>query len=253
VLKSTVLIVEDDVDTGNMLVASLDRAGFNVRSVPDRSVALREIRSVIYNFIVMDVSMPGMTLTEFMTKASVFRTTNIILISAVVDPCRTAYALGLKYWLRKPFSGDELSKLIGVISSEVSSTQCIEHPDVVPGNVLVVEDDEDSGGLISAILTHAGYGVRWVKSRDAAIVAMQRYIYELILLDYAMPGLGIEDFLKVCAAMTEKIVLLSAAVNPEAEARRLGLKHWIKKPYAPEELVATLREFRSSAGIRPKI
>ena len=115
----------------------------------------------------------------------------------------------------------------------------------VRGNVLIIEDDSDCGEMCSTILINAGYGVRWVRSRDAALKAMEMYLYQLLLLDYSMPGMGVAEFLNVCRARADTIILMSAVVDPFHESQRLGIHYYLRKPFSPEELVAHVRGISS--------
>lgn len=114
----------------------------------------------------------------------------------------------------------------------------------VRGNVLIIEDDQDTADLCARILMRAGYGIRWVHSRDAALVALNRGLYQFILLDYSMPGLTIEEFLHHCLPKGN-VVLMSGIVDPQKEARRLGISCYLKKPFDPAELIALIRGLAS--------
>jgi DNA-binding response OmpR family regulator len=118
------------------------------------------------------------------------------------------------------------------------------------GNVLVIEDDEDTGEMIAAILASAGYGVRVAKSRDAAIVAFETYLYEFVVMDYCMPGMAPEEFLSKVAHRGPYVVLVSALKNAEAEAERLGVDAWLHKPFDPTLLVDVIRTKRSRSARR---
>jgi DNA-binding response OmpR family regulator len=114
---------------------------------------------------------------------------------------------------------------------------------VPSGNVLVIEDDPDTGNFIVLTLAGAGYGVRLVTSRDEAILAMARYLYDYIVMDYNMPGLAPEAFLKQARTNRPRtqIILLTAGDRAADVAGRLKLPTWIGKPFCPEDLVAALQ------------
>ena len=107
----------------------------------------------------------------------------------------------------------------------------------VRGNVLVVEDDADCGRLLTEFLTFHGYGVRWVQSRDAAVTALRRYLYDHIILDVSMRGMTLEGFFNDVRLDREKVVLMSAICDPKSVASTLGLTHWLKKPFDPHDLL----------------
>jgi DNA-binding NtrC family response regulator len=115
--------------------------------------------------------------------------------------------------------------------------------DVIRGNVLVIEDDSDCGTMILDILARAGYGVRLVGSRDTAVVAMRRYIYDFVVLDIRMPGMSVEDFQRATASYKQPdYIVLTAQEKAEAEAKKYGISNWVGKPFSPEKLVETLRD-----------
>jgi DNA-binding response OmpR family regulator len=123
----------------------------------------------------------------------------------------------------------------------------------IRGNVLVVEDDADTGQLILRVLSTAGYGVRLTPSRDQAVTALKRYIYDYIILDLRMAGMSPETFLKIAklSARDITIVLMTAVEDAECEALRLGIPNWIGKPFEPVALIKCLRLL--SSGIRTRL
>src|SRR5260221_2826225 len=111
--------------------------------------------------------------------------------------------------------------------------------EIVRGNVLVVEDDPDCGIVIVNILGNEGYGVRLVKSRDAAVTAIRRYLYDYILLDVRMPGMTVSDFLATVSgnARNANIILMTAESDVLREAKKFNINSWIGKPFTPEQLL----------------
>jgi two-component SAPR family response regulator len=95
-LQRNFLVVEDDIDTGQMIATFLTRNGNKARTVSNRSDALREMRQCSYDHLLWTCLCRALTLAEFMTTALSFKSTNIILISAVADVARVSQSLGLK-------------------------------------------------------------------------------------------------------------------------------------------------------------
>ena len=115
------------------------------------------------------------------------------------------------------------------------------------GNVLIVEDDSDTGETVVAILKRAGFGTRLVSSRDAALFAVTLYLYDFILIDVSMPGITIDEFLKRSHEFrTAVVILMSSVVVSDQEAARLGVTHTLKKPFGPDELLALLASIAPS-------
>ena len=115
------------------------------------------------------------------------------------------------------------------------------------GNVLVVEDDNDCGGVIVTTLTDAGYAARLTGNRNEAVTAIRRYLYDYIILDFRMPGMTIDEFLTVVSASATKnarVILITAETDAAFEARRYNLDHWLGKPFSPQQLLQLLASIR---------
>lgn len=111
-------------------------------------------------------------------------------------------------------------------------------------NVLIIEDNADTAESLQLALVYEGFGVRSVQNRDEGLLALKKNIYQFILLDYFMPGLGAKDFLDAARqhAPIAKAILITAATDAEEKARELGLKYWLGKPIQPSNLIALLNK-----------
>jgi DNA-binding NtrC family response regulator len=110
------------------------------------------------------------------------------------------------------------------------------------GNVLIIEDDNDTAETLVIILAHAGYGVRKVTNRADALNAIQANLYQCILMDFHMPGLSAQDFLKELKKVLPNVnvVLLTASRDVSADATRLGLRFFIGKPFDLNDLLKVI-------------
>jgi len=119
-----------------------------------------------------------------------------------------------------------------------------EHNIPEKGNVLVIEDDPDTGEMIEKALTDNGYGVRVVRSRDDAVRMLKRYLYNFILLDYWMPGMTAENFIAQVSegGSRAKVILMTAGGTIRMIASHLEIDDWLGKPFFPEELIEKLDE-----------
>ena len=124
--------------------------------------------------------------------------------------------------------------------------------------VLVVEDDKDLRNLVVDILKDAGYDVTEAVDGGMAVEKARTERPDVILLDVMMPVMdGFEVLTKLRqdpATRATPVVILSAfpAVIGELRAWRLGARHYIRKPFDPEQVESTvriaLREFGTSVG-----
>lgn len=55
--------------------------------------------------------------------------------------------------------------------------------------VLFIEDTEDFALTLAALVKSSGPILKWVPSVEAALEAMQEIVYDVVLMDYHLPGL----------------------------------------------------------------
>ncbi len=109
--KHHVLLVEDDIDFGNILKQYLEITGYYVTWFKDGEEALNNIKSNIYNICVLDVMMPkmdGFTLAENITK--LFPELPFVFLTArkLKEDKLKGLKLGADDYIVKPFEADEL-------------------------------------------------------------------------------------------------------------------------------------------------
>ena len=117
--------------------------------------------------------------------------------------------------------------------------------------ILVVEDDQALRDLYVLILKDAGFVVDEAADGEAALAAMQKGGYDLVLLDIVLPkldGIKILEHLKTSPpdALNKKIVVLSNLGHDEiiSNAMALGsVGYLIKSDYTPDQIVLRVREF----------
>lgn len=119
------------------------------------------------------------------------------------------------------------------------------------GRILVVEDDQALRDLYVLILKDAGFTVDEAADGEAALAAMQKGGYDLVLLDIVLPrmdGIKILEHLKVNppAAPNKKIVVLSNLGQDETIGNAMALGsvgYLIKSDYTPDQIVLRIQEF----------
>jgi len=116
---------------------------------------------------------------------------------------------------------------------------------VAGASVLIVDDDASVRRMLDRTLSAAGFAVETAADGGGALVAAERSLPEVIVLDVALPGL---DGLAVCRRLRAKgvstpIIMLTArdAVREKVAGLESGADDYLVKPFATEELVARLR------------
>ena len=111
-------------------------------------------------------------------------------------------------------------------------------------NILIVDDEPVQRESLKQMIELSGYQVETAGSGEEAIAMLQNYSFDLLLLDLNMPGMGgfgVIDYV-VQNAVPSKVVVVSGDANFETakEALIKGAYDFVKKPYAPDELLATI-------------
>lgn len=109
--------------------------------------------------------------------------------------------------------------------------------------ILVVDDHEIVGSILSDTLINAGHSVGWLEDGKEALAAMRRRPPHLAILDQNMPGMNGRDILRVMRSDRNLVmtpVMMLTAVTGEADQRISyyeGADHYMTKPFDPHEVV----------------
>ena len=121
--------------------------------------------------------------------------------------------------------------------------------------MLVVDDDPPLLRMLERTLSAEGFAVAVARDGAAALVAVERTVPDVIVLDVAMPGL---DGMAVCRRLRDKglstpVLMLTArdAVPDRVAGLEAGADDYLVKPFATEELVARLRALTRRAASGP--
>lgn len=108
-----VMVVEDDKIMGQMVTEILDDIGFEVTTAANGMAALEKLNQKTIDFIVLDILLPEMDGFEIYGKLQESPETRdipVMIITAWSDEknVEKASQMGIKHFLPKPFTEDEL-------------------------------------------------------------------------------------------------------------------------------------------------
>ena len=120
--------------------------------------------------------------------------------------------------------------------------------------ILVCEDDEDVGRILSLHLEDAGYCPTLARTAAEARALLRADAFAAMTLDLGLPdqdGLALLAEIKLDPAAASMPVIVVTG-RPDTGAERLGIADWIAKPVAPERLIAALDQIRPASD-RPSV
>jgi DNA-binding response OmpR family regulator len=112
-----ILVAEDERDIRDLIVFTLQIAGFRVMDVPNGEEAVKKATEIVPDLILMDVRMPKMTGFEacrVLKQEEKTRHIPIVFLSAKGQESEisTGLELGAEEYFLKPFTPDDLSRRV---------------------------------------------------------------------------------------------------------------------------------------------
>jgi PAS domain S-box-containing protein len=111
--------------------------------------------------------------------------------------------------------------------------------------VLIVDDEPRMRKSLEKLLSNQSYKVETSNNAEEAIEVLDRHVFDLVLLDIYMPGengFKIMDHIINQSVDTLVIIMTGlASVDSAIKAMRKGAYDYLKKPFEPEKLLATVK------------
>jgi PAS domain S-box-containing protein len=177
---------------------------------------------------------------------------------AIVRNIVTAHhgAIGL---VSAPGQGATFSVYLPAVDHETGAMPLdLAEPAVPRGDaqrVLVVDDDEVTGLLITTLLERAGYRVSCIADAREALVGACSPAVDLVITDHRMSEMSGLDLAHNLAALRPglPVILTTGLVTDELriEARRAGLRALLKKENLVEQLLTVVHAALSEPGRTP--
>src|SRR5665213_547698 len=109
--------------------------------------------------------------------------------------------------------------------------------------LLVVDDDSDVREIICSFLIELGYDVIEAPHGEAALAALAEMTPDLLIVDFAMPGMNGAELAVAARAKNEsqRILFLSGFVDSAVLDAAVGAAPLLRKPFRPGELAIAVR------------
>ena len=119
-MKPVVLVVDDNAESLEMVVAILQARGFEVETASDGPTTLERIAARRPDVVVLDVVLPGMSGRDVLDRIRAspeHADIPVILVTGRTsdDDMLEGYKFGADYYIRKPFTPRQLLHGIGLV------------------------------------------------------------------------------------------------------------------------------------------
>ena len=225
--RSTVLVIDDDPITRDLIRRHLVKEGFHVQTAVSGQEGLRLAAEIKPDVITLDVLLPSMdgwmVLSELKANPQVADIP--VIIVTMVDHKQMGFALGAADYLIKPIERQRLLSVIGkYLSPKDPSTG-------TSGRVLVVEDDDPTRDVLRRTLAKEGWDIVEADNGRSALATMAASPPDLILLDLMMPEMDgfqfITELRQEPAWLSIPVVVVTAKELTAAE--RLQLNGYVER------------------------
>jgi signal transduction histidine kinase/CheY-like chemotaxis protein len=255
---SSGLIVNGSVTAAQSLSTMLRSWGTRGDMASNVGDARNRLRNAVkagkpYDFVLLDLTLGSDELNEFLKHAEENTLPPLALLAPYGTP-RSSLPAGLKRYRRlsKPVKADELFDCArALISGEeklVDNSSAGDFPSLAPGarrpRVLVAEDNEPNQVYVERLLERMHVDHTVVGDGRAAVEALNKESYDLVLMDIQMPEM---DGLEAIRAIREshrddelQVPILVITANTLTETRELclscGADDYLTKPASAERL-----------------
>ncbi|MDA0158766.1 GAF domain-containing protein [Solirubrobacter ginsenosidimutans] len=232
----SVLVVEDDRRSADLMRVYLDGAGYTVSITGDGLEGLELVRRLSPRAVILDILLPGLSGWDLLTRLKADPATAAIpvVIASMLDERGAGFALGASEYLVKPIDREALLEALG---------RCVAPPKGVR-TVVVIDDDPLDLELVEAVLAPVGWSVLRARGGEEGVELVRRERPSVVLLDLLMPDVdGFEVIERLRADPTVAdvpiVVLTSKEITPADHERLAGRISFLaqKGTFQPAELV----------------
>lgn len=139
-----------------------------------------------------------------------------------------------------PRTSESISENAGAIQASATST--------TSARILVVDDDHGVRQVLVDTLNELGHSVRSASEGTEGIAIAQRETFDLIILDYAMPGLSGAEVAQALrkAGSKQRILFVTGYSDTAAIEAAAGDAPVLRKPFLPGELATVINRALTS-------
>ena len=213
----TVVVVEDDRRSFDLLRAYLEAAGARVISARDGEEGLDTVRSLNPAGVVLDILLPGIDGWEVLARLKADPGTAAIpvIVVSMLDERGRGFALGAAEYLVKPVGKDQLMAAL----YRAAAMPERKH------TVVAIDDDPLAIELVRASLEPEGWTVLGAATGQEGLALIRERQPSAVLLDLLMPGMDGFEVVEALRAdpdtKTIPVVILTSKSMTQQDKERL--------------------------------
>ena len=237
-----ILVVEDDINSSELLTVTLTGAGYRVIPAYNGREALAVAKRLKPFAITLDIMMPGMDgwdVLKYLKYDSETSSIPVIVVS-MLDEAEVGFSLGVVDYFVKPV---EKRTLIAALNNLTEALE-IDMP-----KVLVVDDEPDAVELVASMIEPAGFEIIRAYGGEEGIKKSFSEHPDLLILDLMMPdvsGFDVVSRLKMDPETRNIPIIICTSRDPTSEdiirLRSDVISVMQKGEFASEELANEIKK-----------
>ena len=200
--KEKILIVEDEATTRTLLVAQLQKAGYQVFEAEDGVAGYQLAKTVKPDLIISDILMPQMDGNELMKKlreSEFGKNVLFIVLSARTQMQDYFEMMKADDFISKPFQGDDLLKRVDQVLDRLRKERQAEEEQTALDNkkrVLILDNENQEYEKFKKILMDNKYEVDVSKSLDECLETAISFKPNVVALRFLIDRINGDKMIK---------------------------------------------------------
>ncbi len=253
--EARILVAEDNRVNQQIVFETLNGLGYLPHVVGSGVEALDALRESKYDLILMDCQMPemdGYETTKVIRGSESLNCKHIPIVAmtanAIAGDKEKCLLVGMNDYISKPMRDTELVKIIEK-NLKLEKDLLSENKEQKLGHILIVEDNLVNQNVISANLEILNYSFEIAENGIAALKALEKNDFDLILMDCQMPEMdGYEATRRIRQLPIEaknKIPIVALTANAlrgdREKCLKVGMNEYLAKPLNVAQLESVLK------------
>jgi len=246
-----ILIIEDDAALGDILLQKMKTLGYDVELIREGVKGYESLETSAPDIVLLDLFMPKLNGFEILKRKNAnpaIAGIPVIVLTNSLEPIHSSEIANLgatDFLVKSNTTPEKISERVREILSGKDNAKAPSLPGTINGKrVLIVEDDDFLGKIMTSRLSSKGAVAVLAKSGEEALVALKEQKFDAALLDILLPGINGFEVLQFIREVPETkdlpVTVISNfnQVKDEEKAKAMGAAFMVKALVNPDEIIA---------------